>query len=627
MMSKNNFKDNPLALPLQTVIVDKYGKSYTVDEVIGVGGNAIIYRISVADSARQFVLKECCPNAKGFVRDDGVIRPKDPADFKAKEYLDRLKKIFKNESKLGQILSIDTNRIIASWENFCADKIIIKGETYNATDSCFIFMEKAPKGYFLKNFLATASSLTPYITICIIQQVLMALDWLHAKKYIHGDIQADNFFLTESNPQTGIVGYGQLLDFGNGRKILSDGMTEEIADGLFSTPGYWSPEILMSKSKPIRLTQATDIYSAGSLMLYLIKGFEFKSTLGEKMALQNFKTSPVSRTEAIRLGYRRGAVGLVQKIVFKALKWRPQDRYQNAAEMLKDIIELKKLVTPPTFKLSPNLYRTPEFVQGSRKRELDILRNDLRKKNPVFIWGLFGVGKSTLAVQFALSQIESGMDAYFVTFKGSIKETVLQMDFSGYHPAVDPAEDYHTRLEILRDYYASSLLIIDNFEKPNVDIKELQQESDYKDLIGLGVHILFTTRSRPDSVTEELGSLCAEDALTLFASITKNDNDKQNPVVHELLRAVDYHPQVVSLSAHAVSESWNNVSAELLLSKFKDGKFSGAEKVYEQIKILLNLFQLDDNYRDLLCHTTLLPIDGFDAGIFISSEDNAKKNS
>lgn len=588
-----NFSNNPSVLPPQTVIVDKYGKSYTVDEVIGFGGNAIIYRISVADSARQFVLKECCPRVKGFIRDNGVIRPKDPADSKAKEYLDRLKKILKNESKLGQILAIDTNRIIASWENFCADEIIIEGETHNAADSCFIFMEKAPKGYFLKNFLAASDSLTPYITVCIMEQLLLALDCIHSTSHLHGDIQAANFFLAESNPKAGIVGYGQLLDFGNGRKILGDGMTEEISEGLFSTPGYWSPEILMSKSKPIRLTQATDIYSAGSLMLYLIKGFEFKSALGEKMALQNFKTSPISRTEAVRLGYRRGAVGLVQKIVFKALKWRPQDRYQNAAEMLKDILDLKKLVAPPTFKLSPNLYRTPEFVQGSRDRELAILRNDLRNKNPIFIWGLFGMGKSTLAVEFALKQIELGMDAYFVTFKDSIKETVLLMDFSGYHPAVDPDEDYQTRLEILRDYYAGKLLIIDNFERPDVDIKELQQESAYKDIVGLNIHILFTTRSRPDSVTEELSPLRMEDALTLFTSITKNDNDKQNPVVHELLCAVDYHPQIVSLSAHAVSESWNNVSAELLLSKFKDGKFSGAEKVYEQIKILLRLFQLE----------------------------------
>ena len=624
-MNKNN-PGNKLALPPETVIFDKYAKAYTINEVIGIGGNSIIYKVTTANSRRELVLKECCPNTAGFIRSNGVVRPENPNDSEAEEYLSRLKRDLANESELGQIISNDTRRIIASWENLEAVEILLNGKTYDATGSFFIFMEKAPNGYFLKDFIEATGLPAPHIVAGIMEQLLMALNPIHERGYLHGDIQTSNFFLTESNPAAGIVGYGQLLDFGNGRKILADGMTEVISEYLFSTPGYWSPEILMSKSKPIRLTQATDIYSAGALMLYLIKGFEFKSALGKKMALQKFKVSPVSYDEAIRRGYRHNAIALLRKILLKALQWKPQDRYQNAAEMLSDIIELKKLVAPPTFKLSPNLSRTVEFVEGSRNRELAILQDDLRKKkNPLFIWGIFGIGKSSLAVEFALRQIDLGIDAYFVHFRNSIKETILNMDFSGYQTLSQSEEDYQTRLKILRDNYAGSLLIIDGFNKPNVDIAELQRENAYKDLIALDMHILFTTNSRPDSVTEELGPLSEEDSLTLFKSITKDEGAAQNPVVRELLREVNYHPQVVSLSAHAISESWNNVSADFLLSNLKSGNLSGVDKVYHQLKFLFNLFQLDDDYRDLLCHTTLLPLDGFDAGTFIASEDNVKK--
>ena len=45
-------------------------------------------------------------------------------------------------------------------------------------------------------------------------------------------------------------------------------------------------------------------------------------------------------------------------------------------------------------------------------------------------------------------------------------------------------------------------------------------------------------------------------------------------------------------------------------------------KVYSHLVTLFNLSNLRENYRKVLCHSTLLPPDGFDAAIFISHENN-----
>ena len=94
--------------------------------------------------------------------------------------------------------------------------------------------------------------------------------------------------MTSPDPQNADIGVGQLLDFGNAFKIEPDGKTLPI-ENIFSTSGYWSPEILSSKGG-LRFTRATDIYSAGCLMLYLLKGMRYKKVYGKNLA-KNFSVA------------------------------------------------------------------------------------------------------------------------------------------------------------------------------------------------------------------------------------------------------------------------------------------------------------------------------------------------
>lgn len=652
--------DDNKYLPAGTELVEANGTRYKICRQIAVGGSAIVYEAEQIGKFRVFVLKECFPGSKNFafVRRGGSACPADPEDSAAAAYLRNVKQNMEHENETGQLLANLTGRTIAPWGKLNVSTIILDGKSFDAKDSLFIVMERITddqkrRGIFLADLLkecaAPPSVEAPlrnggnpsaYVASCILEQLLKALRDIHAAGYIHGDINDANFFLMGHDYKSGDIGVGQLLDFGNARKLLEDGKTAPVEE-LFSTPGYWSPEILLRSTEPLRLTPATDIYSAGCLMLYLFYGMKYKEARGKTLA--SSKRNPaVSIPEAVRHGYRREAAVLFRKILFKALQFQPEARYQTGEEMLEDISHLKKLTAPPKFLLAQNLSRSPYFVDGSRDKELAELQRDMDNgKHPLYIFGLGGIGKTELANEFARLQIKNGTPAYFTAFKGTMRETILSLRFSGYEFDTPGTEaDYRRRLDILKENYRSCLLIVDNFDDDEKPIAVLQKEAAYKEVVyGSGMKILFTTRSRPDEVTKELTPLEEEDAMRLFTSISPvAEQDKQ--IVRELIREADCHPMTVELLAKTRENSWQSISYEELLRRLRyrnaaDENFPGVSikknliereaKIYEHLRTLFNICRLGEEYRQVLCHVTLLPLDGFNAVVFISNEDDDKK--
>lgn len=640
-------------LPPDTLIIDKRGASYRIkNEPAGFGGSALIYKAERAGSLRNFILKECYPFSKKFffARDDAAVRADSPD---AQEYLDLVKGNMIRESEIGQRLANDTGRTIATWEALNVDKIIYNGETFDGSESCFILMEQADdgqkRGWFLKDLLTevskpaqddaplrTGGNPSPFVAACIIEELLKSLRDIHKAGYIHGDINDANFFLMGHDPATADIGVGQLLDFGNALKLEADGLTAPVKN-LFSTPGYWSPEILY-QSGNLRLSPATDIFSVGCLMLYLLNGMDYRRTRGKTIA-KNFNVDvyvPVKKV--MTSGYRRETALVFKKILAKALRRKPQDRYPDAAAMLKDIIYLKKIIVPPKFTLATNLTRSPYFVEGSRNKELARLQEMIDGgEQPLWIWGAGGLGKTELAMEFARKQIERGRTSCLVTFRGSIKETVLDMNFSGFEFEGDADAEYKARLNLLKDNYKDVLLIIDNFDAEDKVLAELQAEPAYRELLGLDMKILFTTRSRPNNSVPELEPLDEENALRLFKSIAPGDAEE---IVRKLLREVDCHPMTVEILAHTLNESWGTLTAKKLLIrlraealnsptlpevKHKKVRSEREAKIYGHLRTLFNMLSLDENYRDILCALTLLPADGFDAAEFLLNLSIDKK--
>ena len=303
-------EDTRQALPLGTQLCCENGKTYTIfSDNVGRGGNSLIYSAKCNDSERIFIIKECFPIHETYIferKENGSVGVPDGTNpGEASLYLEKCFLRLQQECDLGQKIAVNSGRVIAPWENISVSNIAYNGKTYSCDHNRFIVMEQYDqKGYFLSDILDECAKTRSsrhllrcsgapdiYTVASIIVEVLKALDTVHKAGYIYGDIQMGNLFFVDSRFELGDIGTGHLLDFGSSRILMSDNKTEEISDmEIFSTYGYQAPEILFNNDGHLRLTPASDIFSVGCLMLYLIKGENYRKTHGYQLAKAAQKT-------------------------------------------------------------------------------------------------------------------------------------------------------------------------------------------------------------------------------------------------------------------------------------------------------------------------------------------------
>ena len=125
--------------------------------------------------------------------------------------------------------------------------------------------------------LRTGGRPSLHTTARILEGVLRALELVHKAGYLYGDVQVGNIFFADAQPEKGDIGFACLLDFGCARPLRDrkggGKETAPITDRMvFSTPGYTAPEITWYNDGTLRLTPAADVYSAGRLLLFLLRG-------------------------------------------------------------------------------------------------------------------------------------------------------------------------------------------------------------------------------------------------------------------------------------------------------------------------------------------------------------------
>lgn len=286
----------------------------------------------------------------------------------------------------------------------------------------------------------------------------------------------------------------------------------------------------------------------------------------------------------------------------------------------------------------------PEFfVQGSRDREIAWLSDAINRMQPVYIWGEAGIGKTELAYEFARYQGIT-YNTYFTTFKGSLRRTIIEMPFIGYEmpnleqlTKVDRVQIeehiYIKKLDLLRGFSNNNILIIDNFDSDNKSLSELKQEEAYRDIIGLDLHIVFTTRKKPDKSTPEILPLKEEELLKVMRYYTKKQKISNDKMIH-LIKLVGHHTMTVELIAKLIGDEFEPVNPDeiiqvlqsyqidklptYLIESSKDRQYFEKD-IYEHLKILYKLDKLDDAQRRILFRAFFIPEEGMDFKLFVAS--------
>lgn len=160
----------------------------------------------------------------------------------------------------------------------------------------------------------------------ICERVLDCLASCHAIKVIHRDLKPANIFILKEDEI-------RVLDFGVAQ--MRDATSERTATGTaLGTPAYMSPEQAMGLVD--QLDGRADLFSVGAMMHALITGHRINNGRTEQEALVMAATKPVP--SVARLAPQL-PIELI-KVIDKSLAWDRRNRYQDAREMQKALLEL-----------------------------------------------------------------------------------------------------------------------------------------------------------------------------------------------------------------------------------------------------------------------------------------------
>ncbi|HUF47157.1 MAG TPA: serine/threonine-protein kinase [Vicinamibacterales bacterium] len=181
----------------------------------------------------------------------------------------------------------------------------------------FIVMEYVP-GETLENVILTRGALDLPLGLDYICQIANALDHAHRQGVIHRDLRPANVFVTEK----GVLKVG---DFGTSRflEIAAHGTT------VIGSPPYMAPEQFEG-----RAVFASDIYSLGVSMYQMLTG-DLPYDMPPPHELDKLRHGqlidpPRQRNPAIPAS--------IEAIVLKALAGEVADRYQQADDVLRDLL-------------------------------------------------------------------------------------------------------------------------------------------------------------------------------------------------------------------------------------------------------------------------------------------------
>ena len=167
-----------------------------------------------------------------------------------------------------------------------------------------------------------SSPLSPRRAAELLREIAQAIQFAHEHGVIHRDLKPSNILLEAG-------GRPRVADFGLAKRVDADVSLTASGD-VIGTPGYMPPEQAGGDGSA---TIASDVYGLGSILFYLLAG-----------------QPPFTGEDAVGVIYRvvheepripdslRSSVPLdLQTIALKCLSKRPEDRYETAAAVAREL--------------------------------------------------------------------------------------------------------------------------------------------------------------------------------------------------------------------------------------------------------------------------------------------------
>ena len=262
---------------------------YTIQELIGAGGMANVYKAVVSAPGG--------PVPEGTVVAVKVLRQELMHDAD-------LVRRFKNESKAISLLNHPN---------------IVKVYDVSVSENLQYIVMECVEGMTLREYLnERGGRITSRETVHFIAQILRALDHAHRNGVVHRDIKPQNIMLLDN-------GQLRMMDFGIARISRAENQIQNGKKTMGSVH-YISPE----QAKGEETDPKSDIYSVGVMMYEMLSGrLPFDADDMVEVARKQIRDTPKPLAELAP----EVPLGLVQ-ITERAMAKLPVNRYSSAAEML-----------------------------------------------------------------------------------------------------------------------------------------------------------------------------------------------------------------------------------------------------------------------------------------------------
>ncbi len=325
---------------------------YRVDELIGRGGMASVYRGYDLTLGRAVAIKIL----KRELARDSTFRTR-----------------FRLEAQAASRMANPTIvRVYDAGEDVETDA---DGTTHPVP---YIVMELV-HGALLKDIIA-AGAVPVSVAVRYVDGILEALEYSHRAGVVHRDIKPGNVMVTES-------GQVKVMDFGIARAVSDSSSTVAETTAIIGTASYFSPEQAKGESVDAR----ADLYSTGVVLYELLTGRPpFRGESPVAVAYQHVSETPVPPSEV-----SSDIPRAIDAVVLRALAKDPFQRYQDAAQFREALDAAtdgrspsKRAVGALTSELyGPNPRQAAETARSLRQLSTDTTMKRTQAGPPVaWIW-------------------------------------------------------------------------------------------------------------------------------------------------------------------------------------------------------------------------------------------------
>lgn len=287
------------------------------------------------------------------------------------------------------------------------------------------------------------------------------------------------------------------------------------------------------------------------------------------------------------------------------------------------------------------------FIPRSRDKELGKLIRLLKQRQPVFVTGDGGIGKTQTVIQLAL-RAAPRRGAYMIRFAEPEKDegdllrnTIMNANFLGYRfEGEDDAEknrEYEDRMEMLEKQYAGAMLVLDNLDFKRKGLDEICCGSTFDRLKNMGLQLVITSRSKAhNEFGVPIEALKREDCLKLMLRVIGDEECEEysHEELYELIDYVEGHTLTVFLIGKMLAGGWfSGETPKSILDTLKAGRIEDMDSfpevvtdkdqtyesatIYSHLRSLFGISGLSGNESSVMRFMALLPEGGFNERLFL----------